>query len=569
MHRKRRRQHLHNKLRPAANIAPEDKVHVTGTVVGGAHEPLKKATVRLEVIESTGQASSYSETTDETGKFAIDDVAPGSYRLSAKKTGFVDGQYGARAPSAPGATLTLKAGATLKDIEVALMPQGTIAGRITDQEGDPVARAPVTILKSGYSHGRKLIQDTANLRAQTDDTGRFRIGNLPPGRYYLKSEQMNQPPDLEPGVADMPTFYPNAPELAGAAPIDVAAGTRVEGINIRLRRAHVYSVKGTVLLDGTPVTTLVEQKRISDGPFQPGSLHSVQNGALALSYVEPGSYTLSVLPSGFVPPAQPFVLGLTGHLDFTLKDSNLDGLVLTIEHGVELSGTFKLDGGDWQDLFTPPGTPGSMAPSATAQATAQTKLPFIRLAADNSGRFLSPNRIDADGTFKLKPMAIGRYLLDITSLPTGTYVKSVRYGTLDVTNAPINVIGGGGDLEILLSPKAGGITGVLRGSSGDPLYGMRVTAWPQNPNAGTVSGGIVSVYTDQNGTFTFAGLAPGLYHVAAWEEIDAGLAQDAAFLQKFTGQAATVTVDESAQKTADVKVIPADTVAREAARLPQ
>ncbi len=534
----------------------QDQIHVSGTVVGGAHEPLKKATVRLEVIVSSGQAAAYSETTDETGKFVIDNIAPGNYRMSAAKTGFVTAQYGARTIAAPGATVALKAGANLKDLEIALSPQGTIAGRITDQDGDPVVRAPITILRSGYEHGRKQLV-SSNLRAQTDDTGRFRIGNVPPGRYFLKAEQQNQPPDLEPGTADLPTFYPAARDAASAAPIVVAAGSRIEAINVKLRRSRAYSVKGTVLLDGAPVNSILDKRLASETSQQAGSIVSVQNGALALSNMEPGTYSLSVVPSGTVAPGLPFSLGLTGQVEFTVRDSNIEGLVLNLEHGVELSGAFQVEGADWQTLVAP-ASPG-----------AQPRLPFINLVADPALRFTPINRVNPDGTFQLKPMAVGRYLVDITSLPTGTYVKSVRYGTLDVSNSPINVVNGGGELQILLSTKAASITGALKSVTGDPLYGMQITAWPQNPNPGTVTRGIVSVYTDQNGAFTIRGLAPGTYHVAAWEEIDSGLAQDAAFLQHFEGQAATVTLEESGQKTADLKPISADAVAKEAAQLPQ
>ena len=348
----------------------------------------------------------------------------------------------------------------------------------------------------------------------------------------------------------------------------------MEGINVRLRRAHVFSVKGSVLLDGAPVNSILEQRVASLDGAQPGSLRSVQNGALNLSYVEPGSYTLNVMPSGSVGPGLPLTLGLTGRLDFTVKDSNLEGLVMTLEHGVELNGAFKLEGGDWQSLFAPPGSPDGLPQAQSVKQRtvgqhAQSGFRFITLAPADGARQSPPARINMDGAFALKPMAVGKYLLDTNSLPRGTYVKSVRYGTLDVTNTPINIIAGGGDLEILLSPKAATITGVLTTSAGDPGSGLRVTAWPQNPNAGRLTGGIVSGTTDQNGAFTFAGLAPGIYHVAAWEEIDAGLTQDPRFLDLFAGQAALVTVDESAQKSADVKIIPADAVFREAARLPQ
>ena len=94
-----------------------------------------------------------------------------------------------------------------------------------------------------------------------------------------------------------------------------------------------------------------------------------------------------------------------------------------------------------------------------------------------------------------------------------------------------------------------------------------VTLWPKTPDA-SPTGGARPGFTDQNGGFQFQGLAPGDYYVAAWEDLDPGLAQSADFLSHFTSEATSVTLSESGHENRDLKIVPADKVAAEIAKLP-
>lgn len=74
--------------------------------------------------------------------------------------------------------------------------------------------------------------------------------------------------------------------------------------------------------------------------------------------------------------------------------------------------------------------------------------------------------------------------------------------------------------------------------------------------------------TDQSGAFKFQSLAPGDYYVAAWDDLDPGLAQSADFLSHFTSEASSITLAEGGQESRDLKPLPADRVAAEIAKLP-
>jgi beta-lactamase regulating signal transducer with metallopeptidase domain len=533
---------------PASETQPK-KARVEGTVVNLAGDPVKRASVRLAILgasASTQTVTAYSEITDDAGKFAIEDVPPGSYTLSATKVGYITGSYGARAAGAPGTPIRLAEGAALKDLGIKLTPQAIVSGRVTDADGEPVANAGVSLYPPDSLRGREPTLAVAALsrRGQANALGSFSIGEIPPGRYYLAVSPVEQSPYAEAGTTDLSTYYPSALDPSGAVALDVAAGARLQGIDVRLRRERVYRVRGTVTLNGGLVNSTLLMMTSSGGWIR--HVH-VRDGAFEVGGLVADSYTLKVVPEGIVPSIMGYTLGLSGGVEVDVKDRNVDGVVLALEPGVEVSGSFKLE--DGQALSTLSGIQPQLALVPT----------------DGSGAGM-PRRADGDGAFQLAPTAVGQYLLDVTGLPQGTYVKSAHFGAQDVTRSPLNLTSGGGTLEIDLSAKAAAVTGTLRNDKGEALSGILVTVWPKVFNPGTATHGISSVHTDQSGAFTVGGLAPGGYYVAAWEEIKPDLAKNPDFLVAFSGDAVEVKLSESSKASAAVKLIAKDKIAAEASK---
>src|SRR5260370_39341867 len=119
----------------AAQTKPDDSCSVSGQVSNAATgEPVRRAMVSLRRIDvSPGVTNiqvSGTGATDATGRFAIAGIAPGKYRLSAERSGFIATQYGARGPNKAGTLLTLEPGQESSDLAVRLTPQGVIAGRL-------------------------------------------------------------------------------------------------------------------------------------------------------------------------------------------------------------------------------------------------------------------------------------------------------------------------------------------------------------------------------------------------------------------------------------------------------
>ncbi len=465
--------------------------------------------------------------------------------LSATKAGFLTGRYGQRTVTGPGKPLALGAALTTKDLTIKLTAQSTIAGQVIDQDGDPMARTQVGLLRSSYVNGRRQMA-ALPVQVGTDDRGSFRIGGLNPGRYYLSARPTTNAPALQ-GYTT--TFYPNTSDVSSAAPIDIIAGSDLTGIDVRMRREAAYSVKGVTM----PGVRLVVDRLVVDrsgagglsGSEAPIFVNAGPDGAFELRNLRPGTYVVQIAPNATVPA----LARLSGQLQFTVKDSNLDGLVLQLGPPVQFSGTIKLENGDLQSL---PKSPRRMG---------------VQLVAAGVGVASPDLMVNPDGTSSPQPVSADQYLWDVYALPDGIYVKSARCGNQDVTRAPLDVTAGS-KLEVVLALSASVISGTVQDENGQVVFGFPVTVWPKIPDPGGINAGIMNVTTDQSGAFRIGELAPGEYYAIAWEEIDPNVARYPGFLAGFTSVAAAVKVGEGAQETVQLKLIPTEQIARELAKLP-
>jgi hypothetical protein len=604
------------------------KIRIEGRVISLNGEVVRKATVRLQPAlgvqfggppPNGGQAnqtpSTYSESSDEAGKFVFENVAPGRYTLVSEKTGFVTQRYGARSDTSPGTPLVLEAGNELKDVAIQMTPQAVIAGRVTDQDGDPVANIGVSVLRYGYTNGRRTLTPGGGPAAGgrggpigpggpggtvTDDQGNFRIGNLSPGRFYVSADPRAIGVAPVPGrnaaapkATDVTTFYPNALDAKSAAPVDVGAGGEIRGIEIRIRKERTYSIRGKVIdtTIGAPASgayvlvvptdsmtvgpALLSNvgRATADGSFEirnllPGIqvLQGSANGNLTISSGGGGGLIMARMggPGGVE-------TGATGRLEVNISDSDVNNVVLQLTAGAEIAGTIRMEDGDLKDWLQPP--PQSSQPQGPAGLP---PLPgpgtkSVRLASSEGISVSAPNApFNQDGTFLVKGVTPAKYFVTVGGLPQGSFVKSMRFGGQDVTRAPLDLTsGGGGQLEVVLSPKAADVTGVVLNDKNEPVQGVPVTLWPKVPDRSNSNNGIKSANTDQNGSFKISGLAPGDYYVAAWDDIpEAGLAQNPDFLAQFSTDDTAVKLTESAHQNASVKFFARERIVAGAAKIP-
>ena len=564
---------------PTGATTDSGQIRVEGTILSLNGAVVRKATVRLQGTGGQpGQLPvSYIETTDNGGKFVFDDVAPGRYLLSAEKPGFVSARYGARANTSPGTQLTLTAGTETKDLAIKMTPQGVIAGKVLDQDGDPVISVQVQALRFTYARGRKQLQPSGG--ATTNDLGEYRLINLLPGRYYVSATDRRTTQfgaQERPGRSgtvpegNITTYYPNGADASSGVAIDVPAGGEMRGVDIRLLQAKVYAVRGKVVDDsGAPVSALVAFNPKEDAMGTNPANRSVtqsRNGTFEFRDIVPGTYVLQFVQMVGVNGNQP--PKVTGRMEVTVADANIDGLTLALRPSPEITGTVKLEDGDISSLLKPAQNTPGVGVAGNPLVVQAGRLALNLIATESVISAVRPAQVKDDGTFQFDAVGTGKYMLNVMSPPPGTYLKSARFAGQDVTNALIDTTSGtGGTLDLVLSSKGAKVKGSVQNEKGEALAGVMVTLWPKTPDA-SLTGGVHLGFTDPNGGFAFQSLAPGDYYVAGWEDLDAGLAQSADFLSHFTSEASAITLAEGGQESKDLKPVPADKVAVEIAKLP-
>lgn len=497
----------------------QDKCTLEGRVLNVATgAPLEKATVSLAL---TGQPTSYAAISNAEGKFLFKDLDPGMYLLLVDRTGFVPQNYGGR-------RLKLDPGQHMQHLVFKLVAQGMIYGKVTDEEGDPAPISVVQILSWSYVRGKKQLQPLwGGQRVQSDGT--FVIGLLPPGRYCLRATDKRD--DHITGIMEpsgrrgpeegyVTTYFPNAVDPSAAAPIEISAGAEVRGIEIRLRKTRVFHIRGTVSPPRAMVLTLASK----DGDVMTLRDHATfsrdKDGVFEFHHIPPGRYLIE----GGV------ATELVGRTDVNVGDGDTESVLVQLRRGAEIIGSVK-----------PP-----------------ARLIIELVEAEGLGFYSRPIQSTGDGSFQIRGIGPYVYRVYIDRLPPSSYVKSIRFEGQDVTKGTLDLSSGtGGQLEILLSPTAADVTGVVRNSTREVM----VQIWRQGDDIAKTAN------TDQSGNFKFSGLAPGDYRIVAWEDIDPGLAQDPAFRARFDSQATTVKLRDNSHETTEVKLIAKDAIEAEAAKV--
>lgn len=552
------------------------KARIEGSVVSISGGPIPRATIRLTGALSiqngvTSPGAAFSATSDEGGKFVIENIEPGrNYQLTAQRTGFVNARYGARSAQSPGAPLTLEAGASLKGITIGMTPQGVVTGKITDATGDPVQGVLVALMRRGYQRGVRQLMP-ANT-ASTNDQGEYRIANLHPGRYYLNASNRNLA-DLAGATpsgptTSIPTFYPNAVDAQGAAPIDIAIGQELRGVDIRLRQGRAFAVRGKAVdASGAPLANAMLLAAPKDGGSFAAQALILRNqtqtrpdGSFEIRGLTPGVYNVQAVST------QTGTTRGVGRMEINVADQDINGLVFAASPGSRVTGTVRLEEGDLKALLpaqSPGGNPQQSAALAVTAANAGLAISGVRItvglteATPQLVNVMQPGQIKDDGTFAIENVPPGKFMLNVAALPQGVYVKSAQFNGSDVTRTGVDLTsGGGGNLEIVLSNKAASVAGAVAPEKDEAVAGMTVTLWSRDPEPGNPNNGVRTATTDQSGAFQFQNLRPGTYYAAAWEDIDTGLAQYRDFLNLVISDATKVELAESARSSAQVKIIP-------------
>jgi protocatechuate 3,4-dioxygenase beta subunit len=534
-------------LAQAPSTAPK-KGSVSGTVTNVAGEPVRGATLRL-IPQKDGAgtpAQVDSVSSDAQGNFAFEDLDPGSYSVTSEKAGYLSTEY---FDSAKSWVFDLASGEKRTGIDIKMTPQSLISGRVTDEYGDPYPNARVSVVRWGYEKGQKRPQPAGGPGALTNAEGVFALGNLQAGSYYIEVTPRSvstYPAPIQKGQEEafVTTYYPGVTDPSSAIAVQASAGGAARDIDIRMHKARAYRIHGKVagVAAGTSPPNITVQIVPKDGPSLNPASAVVRDGAFDFEGVLPGIYMLQSIPG-------PRTSGMARQI-VTLGNADVDDLVLQFGPGAEITGTISTEG-------TAP-LPQQRQPRPAVQL----------IPTEGTGGVGSNPQAADDGTFAIHNIMPAIYQVQVQPLPPGTYVKSIRFGSQDLMKTALDLTSGsGGAMNVVLSANAGDIGGNVRGADGRPVPNVFVTLWTPGVPAEGVADFTRTASSDTKGQFKFAGLPPGEYRIAAWEQIDPGLGTAPEFRIKFESKAATVRLDENAHENIEAPLIGRDAVEAEAAKL--
>jgi carboxypeptidase family protein len=242
--------------------------------------------------------------TDESGRFVIEKVEPGTYRLEVQKTGFAPAGVDGR-----GSTAAVAAGKTT-EVALVLHKGGVIAGKVLDAQGEPLADVRLMAMRrmerpagmpGPAGAGVFLVPAPFSGQQQTNDLGEYRIAGLAPGEYYVaatpnRGMSLGGPGTVpaSTGKANVTTYYPGTIDQAAATPIKVSAGDTVYNIDFAMQSTPGYRLTGRVVdengaaVSGAMVMLMGSRPSGFMGP--PGNATTAEDGRFTFTDVPSGSY---------------------------------------------------------------------------------------------------------------------------------------------------------------------------------------------------------------------------------------------------------------------------------------
>jgi len=497
--------------------------------------PLRRAQVTLASPEV---AIRRVVTTDTQGRYEFADLPEGRYIVSAGKGGYVTLQYGQRRPLEPGHPVNLADGQTLEQVDFALPRGSAIAGKVTDEFGEPITGVQVQVQRYMYLPGgqRRLIQYGGG-PGSTNDLGDFRVFGLMPGEYIVSTVarggmnfQQGGSGSTDSFEGYAPSYYPGTANPADAQPVTVGLAQEL-ALNFSLVAARMARITGSAFdSQGRPAVGAFLSLVSRGGAFYGMSAGTVSaDGSFTLINVAPGEQTLQAE----VNPRAPGDQRESASVPVTVAGTDITGLRITTSPGATIGGSVVFEG-------TSPRT-GEPIPRITVQDARPGEPGAIFFNQDSSNGLIAE-----DGTFTIKGIAPREFLFR-SNTPQAWTLKSVTLDGDDITDVPIQVTESGklGTVKVVLTDKVTDVSGTVTGARGEAVKDYVVILHPAEEKEGMAATRYIrTARPDQNGGFRLRALPPGRYLAAAVEQLEQGREWDPEFVRRFRDAAKPVTLVE-------------------------
>jgi len=519
---------------PPRQAAPSVALAATGAVIRGRvvradnGDPLPGARVAVGSVCVRGRGASACAaalpelTTDADGRFEHRDVPTGTYRLTVARSGYVT-QGGAVGPPMTQVEARLD---TPVGVTIALSRSAVVAGRVTDDRGNDIQDARVSLMRWRWQNGTRLLSPGSLVADVTDDRGQFRLFGIPAGTYLLVAEMVN-PVGPDPVTA----YYPDTTAVSQAQPLTVRPGDELAGLVLSLSRVPTSSISGIVTrADGKPFgpgdgVSLMPVDRVDAGVG--ASTWVNQDGSYAFSGVRGGEY---VIAAGVSDSPQ-----LRARERVTLSGADV-AVPLILRAGHTVRGRFVFEGG------APAPTVRPRFDSSAVVGESDVSWPPFTVATA------------ADWVFEVTGLN-GRYRL-VPSAPAGYGVKRITLQGRDVTDTILDVLGQDVDgVEVLLTQRVTRVSGTVTGVAGR-REAAAVVIFPEDQSKLWPRTRYLRMARLEAGNgFSVSDVPPGRYLAVAVADLESGEESNPELVQRFRPRATPFTLAEGEERVLDLSVV--------------
>lgn len=508
-------------VRPPRRPPPD----ATASIVGRVFDANTKQPVRRAQIEATNKMLFLDAMTDEEGRFQILNVPAGEWEISVQKGGYFPWHVGQKRPFQNPDPIRIAARQRVS-AEVPLSRGGVIAGRVSDESGEPLAGLQVKVYRARMAQGYRRLESVGSAD-RTDDTGAYRIYGLPPGDYYVAASLRVAGADSVVETTYSPTYYPGTGDLGEAQRIRVGLGTEATAIFL-LMPVRSVRVTGTVQTSsGAPADAFLNLTSENSEFGIPLGIGGVtrRGGTFLLPDVPPGRYMLTAELRGDGAKE-------SASMPIVVSNEDLQDVSLVTEQPGRIRGRFVLDAGVTRAL--------------------PEELEITAMSTRANGTVLSHG---TGATFELGELNQPFFLR--INAPQGWSVTRIVMGGADVTDSKAIVVplGQQGEVRVVLTDRTTVVSGRVA-KEGQSMSGD-VVVFPADPARwGFPSRYVRHVEADDRGRFRVAGLPPyERYLAVATDYLETGEENDPEFLEHFREQALPFSLGAADTRTLDLPLI--------------
>ena len=489
---------------------PSGPYEIRGVVVdAGTGQPLPE--VELSFQESAQPTSPPFEIiqSDANGTFRVRNLAEGKYTIRASRQGYAEQAFLQHENYWTG--IAVGPGKDSLHVRFPLSPSAIITGQVTDENGEAVREATVTLWVHQMENGVRTV--TQGQTAQADDEGRYRLEHLQPGEYslsvtampwysrYMQSQQpkegvlaplAREAQEALPDVVYATLYYPNTRDWHGMGWIKLQAG-QTESADFKLipePSAHLQVQTGPS--DTQPSSNFELMTELPGGGRSNVMYRGLRTGA--------GTMEISGVPAG----------------RYRIQMGSGGGNEKETEQEVELSADsqLRLDG---------PTTGGlairgviRVAPGAPKIEQAMLQLKDAEGHSYNSIFYeASGNADNPSATFVFSNVPSGQVLRLSFLQPQDAVVKKIEAKGAEVSGTTIET---DGSQEVSLTVTVAQVSNTLDGTAikqGKPFAGAMILLMPEDGKDWERF--MRRDQSDSDGTFHLATILPGKYVLFALE----------------------------------------------------